>query len=186
MFAAVADYGGANLAAAFQNADDCSFVFSASFSNSALALVSVHKSCSTANESFVYFDFAIGTAHLDEGAILHRKPDAMKHEPCGLLCDAESASDFIRTDSVLAVGNHPNGDEPLVERDWGIFEDGADLDGELAVVVDALALPLALILEEYRILASTSRAGHNAIGPAQLDHEIEAIIGVREVENGLL
>ena len=52
--------------------------------------------------------------------------------------------------------------------------------------MDALALPLALIFEEHNVFASTGGADHDAIWPAELDHEIEAVIGVREVDNGLL
>jgi len=52
--------------------------------------------------------------------------------------------------------------------------------------MDALALPLALILEEHNVIATAGRANHGAIGPAQTDHEVEAVIGVREVEDGLL
>ena len=109
----------------------------------------------------------------------------MKHEPCGLLSDAESACDFVGTDAVLAVRNHPHSGKPLVERHGRILKDGADLDGELPLSVDALALPLALIREEHEHPSATSRA-FNAIGPAAADHELEAIIGIREVDDGLL
>src|SRR6266700_3015977 len=186
VFFAIADDRTANFSAAFQDANDGHFVFCASLSNPALALVGVHEASRTADESFVYFDLAPASAKFQNGAVLHRKTDAMEHEPCGLLSNAKSATHFVGTDSVLAVRNHPNSDEPLVERQGGIFHDGSDLDGELPMVMDALALPLPLILEEHGILTATGRADHDAIGPAQLDHEIEAVIGVSEVDDGLL
>src|SRR6266478_3054065 len=122
MLATVAYDGGANFSAAFQHTHDGHFVFGASLSDSALALVGVHESGRAADESFVHFYFATGTAHANERAVLHRKPDAVKHEPCGLLSDTESASHFIGTDSVLAVRNHPDSDEPFVQRKCGILK----------------------------------------------------------------
>jgi len=82
MFATIADNGGANLTSApIKSADDCGLVFGASLSNPALALVSVHESGSTTDESFVYFHFAAGAAHFYERAILHCKADSVEHEP---------------------------------------------------------------------------------------------------------
>ena len=45
----------------------------------------VHVSRFAADESFVHFDFAAEFAA--EEFILHGKPDAVEHEPCGLLSD---------------------------------------------------------------------------------------------------
>ncbi len=49
-----------------------------------------------------------------------------------------------RTDSVLVVNYRPDRREPLLQRDRGILHDSADLDRELPVMVDGLALPSAL------------------------------------------
>ena len=58
--------------------------------------------------------------------------DAMQHEPRGLLRHADCAVNFVGTNAVFAVGNHPHSGEPLVQADRDILEDRADLDGELA------------------------------------------------------
>jgi hypothetical protein len=183
---AIPHYGGANLAATFQNAHDGGFVFGASFSNPALVFVGVHESGCTANESFVHFHFTSATAEFHKRASLHRKPDAVKHEPCGLLSDAKSAGHFVGTDSVLTICDHPNCDEPLVEWQSGIFHDGSDFDGELPVVMDVLALPLPLIFKEHGILTATGGANDNTIRPAELNHECEAVVGICEVNDCLL
>src|SRR6266849_4121162 len=177
---------GANLTTTFENAHHCGLVLGASLSNPATVFIGVHEACGTADESFVHFHFSAGTAHLEERTGLHRKTNPMEHEPCGFLSDAKSAANLVRANAVLAVRNHPNGHEPLVERQGRIFHDGSDLDGELPMVVDVLALPLPLILKEHGILASASGAGHNTIRPAQLDHELEAVIGVGKVNDGPL
>lgn len=183
---AIADYGGANFTATFQNAHDGGFVFGASLSNPALVFIGVHESGRATNESFVHFDRSTGAAKFQERAILHCKTNAMEHEPCRLLSDAKSAAHFIGTDTVLAVGDHPNSDQPLVEGKRGVLKDGAHLNGELPMRVNALALPLALILKEHGILALTSGAGYDTIRPAQLDHEFQAVVRVGEMNDGLL
>src|SRR2546422_704494 len=185
MLAASGNHICANLAATFQNADDWRFVFGASLSNPATVLIAVHIPCRTADESFVYFDFASAPAEFQDGAVLHRKPDAMEHEPCGLLSDADGASHLIRTDSVFAVGDHPNGDEPLVERKGRILKDSSDLDAELFARMLGLTFPHAASREEADFFAST-RGAFDAIGPAARYHEFQAIVGVGEVQDGLL
>src|SRR5262249_8861942 len=99
---------------------------------------------------------------------------------------AKSACDFIGTDTVLAIRNHPNSDEPFVQRKCRIFEDSSNFRGELPLLMDALTLPLALILKENNVIAATSRAYNFAIRPTELEHEGEAVIGVSEVKDGLL
>jgi hypothetical protein len=175
-----------NFSTTFKNAHDGGFVLGASLSDSALALVGVHEASSATNKGFVYFHFAVRSTELDERASLHRQADAVEHEPRGLLSDAKGAANFVGANTVLAVGNHPNRHQPLVERQSGVLKDGPDFDGELALGVDTLTLPLTLILEEHHILAATGRADHNPVRPAQLDHEVEAIVRVSEVDDCLL
>jgi len=38
---------------------------------------------------------------------LHRKPDAVQHEPSGLLGHAKRAPQLVRANAVLAIGQHP-------------------------------------------------------------------------------
>src|SRR5262249_29254659 len=115
----------------------------------------------------------------------HCKADAVQHEPCGLLGDSQSAVDFVGTDSVLAVRNHPHSDKPLIERDCGIFHDGSDLRRELFARMLALALPEIASREEAHVFAGASWTG-DTVGPAALDHERATVVGVPEIEDGLL
>src|SRR5271168_838493 len=82
-------------------------------------------------------------AKLDRRIVLHRQTDAVKHEPSRLLSNTDSAGNFVGTDAVLAIRNHPNGDEPLVEGNWRVLENGADLGTELLAGMIGLALPHA-------------------------------------------
>jgi len=185
MLFAIANDRAANLSATFQNADDSYFVFCASLSNPALALVGVHESRRAANESFVYFDLAPASAEFQNRAILHCKTNAVKHEPCGLLSDAKSAANFIGTNSVFAVSHHPHSDEPLIEWERGILKDGSNLDRELFASVLALAFPHAPSRDKANVFASASGA-LDAIGPAPRNHEREAVIGIGKMQDGLL
>ena len=177
---------GANLSTALQYAHDCHFVLGSGLSDTALANVLVHETCRATDEGFVHFDLATRPSHFHQGTRLHRQTDAVEHEPCGLLSDAQSAVDFVAANSVLAIGNHPNCDKPFVQLDRTILENGTDLDRKLAVVVDGLALPLSLILEEHNVIPATGRADYDIVRPAQLRQEFEAIVLIGEVQDGLL
>src|SRR5947209_4200874 len=114
MLFAIANHSGADFATTFKNAHYCGFVLSASLSDAATMFVSVHESGRAPNKGFVNFDGSAIATEFDERTRLHCQPNAMQHEPRGFLSDAKSAANFIGTDTVLAIGNHPNSDEPLV------------------------------------------------------------------------
>ena len=139
------------------------------------ALRLVHEASGPADEGFIDFDFAFQFA---ERHRLHGEPDAVQHEPRGLLGHAEPACQFVGADAVLAIGEHPEGGEPLVEPNGRVLKDRPELDGELLLA--ALALPDAASREEGDFLGLAQRAGR-AIGPAELRDEFERGVGVREV-----
>lgn len=147
-----------------------------------LALINVHVPSLATDEGFVHFDFS---ADFAERLILQGEPDAMKHEPCRLLSDTESAGHFVGANPVLAVGQHPSCGQPLVQADRRILEDGSNLDGELPLGMMARALPDAAGLVERDFSRPASRAD-NPIRPATRNKVIEAVIRIREVNNRFL
>jgi hypothetical protein len=174
-----------DFATAFQDSHDNCFVVRATYNDSSMVNVGMHVTRFSADESFVNFDFAAASAEFQKRLSLHRQANPVKHEPRGLLGDAERTPNFVGTDSVLAVRNQPYCDEPFVETERRILKDSPDLCAELPMAVDTLALPLALIRKERHILPSASGAD-NAVRPAQAHHELEAVIWVCEVDDGLL
>jgi len=172
-------------AATLNHSENGSLVAGAVHGNSTLTDFFVHIPRTTADVGFVYFDFAARTAKLHEGIGLHGKTDSMKHEPSGLLCDADSSVNLIGANAVFAVGDHPDCDKPLVERKRRILKDCPDLDGELLAGVTGLAFPHAPGRDEANVFASASGA-FDAIGPTALDHKLEAVVGVCEEGDGLL
>jgi len=176
---------GAHNAAALDHSEYRSLVARSIHSDAALADFFVHITRATADVGFVYFDFAAGTAELHEGIGLHGETDAMQHEPSGLLGDAERPVNFVGADAVLAVGDHPNCDKPFIERKRRILKDSPDFGRELLADMSGLAFPHAPGRDKAHVFASTGGA-FDAIGPAALDHELEAVVRVREVGDGLL
>ena len=154
-------------------------------SNPALVFVGMPESGSATDESLVYFNFAIRPTEFQERAILHCKTDAMEHEPSRLLSDTECASNLVRANAVLAIRNHPNSDEPLVERERRILEDSPDLARELFASVLPFAFPHPASGNESNIIAATCGA-LNTVRPAARHDEVEAVVRVREMLDGLL
>ncbi len=179
------NYHSSDFPPALQDSEDGGFVVSASTSYAAAADESMHIPRLAADEGFIHFDVASVPADLHKRAGLHSKANPVEHEPSGFLGDTESAGHFVRTNSVLAVGYHPDRHKPFIQRQRRIFKDSPDLDAELPMVVDALALPLALIRQEAGVLPATNWAS-DPIGPTHLGDQAQAVIGIREVEDGLL
>ena len=112
-FLAAGNNGSANASAALQDAHDGGLIFGSCASDAALANAQVHIAGFAADESLIGFDFAAQLA--TKGIILHGKPDAMQHEPCGFLSHLHIAGDFVGTDAILAIGDEPSGNQPFIE-----------------------------------------------------------------------
>src|SRR5207249_2260460 len=92
------------------------------------ALTLVHVARFATDVRLVNFDVS---GHHFEGSRSHSESDAVKHEPRRLLSDAESASEFVRTDPVLRVGRKPDSGEPLVQAERRVLKDRPEFDAEL-------------------------------------------------------
>jgi hypothetical protein len=122
----------------------------------------VHIARLAANEGFVRLNLArelIHTAHAES------VPDAVIHEPCRLLRDADGPVNFVGRYAVLAVHNLPHCHKPLCQRERGVLENGPSRGGELPVIVPGAALPPVVLLKERDVSRPATRA-FNAIGPA--------------------
>ena len=174
-----------NLSAAFEDALNGSLAHNAaafSLKHSFLA-VFVHIASLAADEGLVSFNFAgqLAAAVL----ILHSESDALKHEPCGLLSHADGAVEFVAADSVLAVGKMPHSEQPLVQADRGVLEDGPDFDAELGLGMPSLALPEVSGRQETYFLGATGRA-HGSILPTPRRQIANAVLGIGEVNDCIL
>lgn len=108
-----------------------------------------------------------------EGAILgHRVPDAVAHEPRGLVGYAKLAVQLVGADTLLGRAHTGERIDPIGEGDGAVLEDGPDADGELLAAIPALAQTLfgGLPTEPHGVDAPAMNA-HGAVGPSQaLDH----------------
>jgi hypothetical protein len=143
-------------------------------------LVLVHEASSAADERLVNLEVA---NRFFKGAVLHRLADAVEHEPCALLSDAQGARHFARANTILAVGNQPDRGEPFIQPDRRILKDGSDLGAELLLRMFGLALPDAAGRQQSHFRAPASRAGDRAIRPAHRNRRAHAIIRIREVSD---
>jgi hypothetical protein len=107
----------------------------------------------------------------------------MQHEPCALLGDAQGAVNLVGADSIAAVGQHPDCGEPLVQANWAIFENCAELYRELAIAL--FTLPALLGLKVVVLLVAASRTFHT-IWPTHLRNCLDAIVFAGVVPDGLL
>ena len=80
----------------------------------------VHVALFAADEVFARFHF-IG--ELSRNSFIHSFADAMEYEPCGFLVYAQAFPYFVRG-NILAVGNHLDRTQPLIQTDSGIFRSG--------------------------------------------------------------
>jgi hypothetical protein len=138
-----------------------------------------------AYEGFVHLDLrATIAAYLQERTLLHCHADTVQHEPSGLLSHAEGTSYLTGANAILRSGDNPDG-KPLLKAERGILKDGSNLNAELALGVSALALKLPLGRKVANVAASADGA-HHSIRPAVRDHVAEAVIRIREVDDGFL
>ena len=173
---------GPNLTVPSQQAHDGGLAERPIASDSLLALVRVHVPRLAADVGFIRFDL---TGQLGEKAGVHRKVNAVQDEPCRLLGDAQRPVNLVGTNPVFAIGNHPDSDEPLAQRQGAILEDGSDLDAELPLGVLGLALPDAASSQEAHLLAATSRA-NCALRPSAGRKKLDAGVRIGKVCERLL
>jgi hypothetical protein len=92
---------------------------------------------------------------------------------------------FPRAIAILAIGEHPNGSQPLVQTERGILKNRSRFCRELPRGVVTPALPLPLVLQERGICATADRAGNNTL-PAVSDHVAQAVVRIGKVDDCLL
>ena len=97
-----------------------------------------------------------------------------------------SSCDLIGANAVLAAHEKPHGGEPLVETDGRVLENRADLEREFLLGMSAITAIEPRLFEIGDFLDTTSRAADLAIGPADSDHELAAILVFAEELDRLL
>src|SRR5439155_7362309 len=140
----------------------------------------VHVASEATDIGFINFNF---TAEGLDNITLHRKSDAVKHEPCGFLRDADVTMNLIRANTILAIGNHPHCKNPFIQRDWRIFKNCPGFNRKLPLGVSRLALKLLTRCNECRILTTTHGTGWLPIWPVNRSKIFNAVHGIGEVFN---
>lgn len=88
-----------------------------------------------ADEGFVNLDDPAIATEGGEIARAHGLADAVGEKPCGLVSHLQHPVELVSRDTLLRAGHEVDGLERLIERQAGMFKDGANLDGELLFAV---------------------------------------------------
>jgi hypothetical protein len=152
----VADDSGPNtlrllIAGTLQNSKNNRLAFVIGGDSRSRASILVHIACLAADEGLIHFDLT--TQGASSEIVLHGKTNTVKHEPCGLLGNANRASQFMRTDPVTRVCNQPNCGKPLIQANRGVFKKSPGLKRKLLPALRAL--PDFAGLQKHRGLRST-------------------------------
>ena len=176
----------AHVAAAFQHSHNDSLVLSAGSGNDSLTLCLVHVAGLAANESLIDLNTTVAT-QLAALLSLLSEPDSMEHEPSGFLSNSQRPMNLARTDTVLAIENHPHCGKPLIKANRRLLKDGTDLDRELPLSVPVAALPAQLVLEEADLIATTDGADNAVLPFGTAKHKVfQAVFRIREVQDRFL
>lgn len=177
----------ANVAAAFHHTEHDLFAISAATFDLFRPLPLVHIASLLANERFIHFDTIATTAKLAAMLSLLGQSDPVKHKPSGLLGDSQGSVNLTTRDAVFGVQDEPHCREPLIQTNWGVFENGSYFNGELAFRVPDAALPAQLIIEEANS-GTTADGAYNAVGPlgTTSNEVVKTVLLVREVNDGFL
>src|SRR5205807_530480 len=105
-----------------------------------------------------------------QGAAFHGETNPMQHEPCRLLSYADGTRNLVAGDSIFAVRQQPDRNQPLVESDSGILKDGSTLYGELATA--SLTLPALLGAQIVVVSLGAGRTGGDTILPTEVGNGV--------------
>lgn len=125
----------------------------------------------------------INTLLLLERTHLERIADALRHEPCGLLGDADVARQLKAADALLVGGQDIDGNEPLLKRDGAVLEDSSLDGGELFAALGALESFVCALQFVYPVML-TEGAAHVA-APPDVGEIVNACLLVREIFGNL-
>jgi ISXO2 transposase-like protein len=97
-----------------------------------------------ADIGFIGFNYLTFTAKLvGKLQFAHRLAHTMRKEPCGLKANLPRASELVAGNAFLRRAKQIGRLQRLVQRNARVFENGADLAGELLTALAALPEPIA-------------------------------------------
>src|SRR5947208_4843328 len=138
---AISDDSRFDFPAALKCADNYSLAVSALHSDSVTessAFALVHVSRFAADVSLINLNRPIRSAEFAASLVLQCLANPVQHEPSRLLSYSDGTGDLVGANSVAAIGDHPNHNQPFFKRDRRVLKNGSDLRRELAFCVSAL------------------------------------------------
>jgi hypothetical protein len=148
-----------------------------------LPLRCMHVPSLAADHSFIDFNFSRELAPV---LSLMGEPDAMQHEPSGLLTHSESAANLPRRDTVLGIRDEPHCRKPFIQAERAILKNRSNLDGELAFRVVRATLPAEMLFEKTYADAPAGRAFHNAVRPSLGGKKLQTVFRTCKINDCFL
>ena len=121
---------------------------------------------------------------LIESADFHCLANSVKHEPRALLLDAKSPCEFVATDAVFHIGDAPHSNQPLVQAERGVLENGSHFVRKLFAAILATEHVAGFYFADPLALGFTVRADDRAAWPLDPLHVLVAHVQVGEVADG--
>src|ERR1019366_9319901 len=112
--------------------------------------------------------------------------NAVHHKPSSFLSDSYILGDLATADSILAISEQPHGGKPLIKTDGGVFAKASDLNGKFAFEVMTGASPGASLCTKFNFGRPATGASDYAIRPAPDGQIVDAVVGIREVQDCFL
>jgi len=119
-----------------------------------------------------------------DSAHFHRLAKAMEHEPCCFLCDPQGSGKLVRANSIFAIGDAPNGHEPVTERERRVLRNRADLVRKALSAIFAPEQVASFDFADPVASSLTVRTGDLAIRPFDFSHVGLADLLVCKVADG--
>ena len=111
---------------------------------------------------------------------------AMQNEPRRLLRDFQVLGERHGCNALRMIGDHPNGHEPLAQRQFRVGEDRPDLDRKTRAAVAALErLAIAEVINAIAVAVGAKLAVAPADGAQMIDASLFVREGVHQVKEAV-
>lgn len=112
-----------------------------------------------------------------EGLGLSRVAEAVQHEPCRLLGDANVLGEMSASDAIIAAGDKPDDENPFAETDLAILKDCADFDRKPLTAITAF---VGSTIRKVVNLGRTAMRTNRAVLPADRSEILDSSLFIRQ------
>lgn len=136
-----------------------------------------------ADIGLVHLDRAASAAQRGDTGFAERFADAVRHEPCGFVGNAERAVQLVRAHALLGRAEKQHGLQPNIQLDLAALKDGAHRNSELLAAITALpqARTVGLAIKLVMLAYDAAMRAYRAARPLDALKVFARLVGVLEV-----